>query len=110
MFSWGGCIIKLLISIAVASVTGTKQSIGASILMGVLVYSMISAWWYCCRMMGNYLIGTVAFLIAFFFCVWGVSSAPNIVIKIIAYIVMFAIILGGVIADIWGIIQAIRNR
>ncbi len=110
MFSWGGCIIKLLISIAVASVTGAEQNIGVGILMGVLVYSIISAWWYCCRMTGNYLIGSVAFLIALVFCVWGVSEAPNMVIKVIAYIVMFAIILGGVIADIWGIIQAIRNR
>ncbi len=108
MFSWGGCIIKLLISIGVASVTGSKQNIGVSILTGVLIYSIISAWWYCCTMTGNFLIGSIAFIAVVYFCGWGSSAAPNMVIKIIAYIVTFAIALGGALADIWGMIQEIR--
>lgn len=110
MFSWGGCIIKLLISIGFVSYTSSKQSIGTSILMGVLLYSIISAWWYCCTMTGNYIIGTAAFLGVVFFCGWGTSAAPNQVIKVIAYIVTLAIAMGGAIADIWGMIQAIRNH
>lgn len=108
MFSWGGCLIKLLISVAVACSTGKSQGIGVSIVMGVLVYSIISAWWYCCCMMGNYIIGTIVFVGVVFLAAWGVGTASNIVLKVISGIVLVAIALGGVIADIWGMIQSIR--
>lgn len=83
---------------------------GASILMGVLVYSIISAWWYCCCKMGNYLIGTAVFIGVVFLATWGISAAPNVALKVISYIAIIAIALGGVIADIWGMIQSVRNR
>lgn len=110
MFSWGGCIIKLLISIAVTCAAGTSQGIGVSIVMGVLVYSIISAWWYCCCLMGNYIVGTVLFLVVVGLATWGVSEASNIALKIISGIVLSAIALGGVIADIKGMIDRIRYR
>lgn len=111
MFSWGGCVIKLLISIALACVSNADQhNIGARIVMGVLVYSIISAWWYCCCKMGNYIIGTIAFIGVVFLAAWGISEAPNIVLKVISYIAIIAVALGGVIADIWGMIQSIRYR
>ncbi|MCM1120206.1 MAG: hypothetical protein NC543_12705 [bacterium] len=111
MFSWGGCVIKLLISIAVACATGAEQqNIGARIVMGVLVYSIISAWWYCCCKMGNYIIGTIVFIGVVFLATYGISAAPNIVLKVISYIAIIAIALGGVIADIWGMIQSVRYR
>lgn len=110
MFNWGGFIIKLLISIAVAFGTGQDQELPIRIGMAVLIYSVISAWAYCCKMTGNYLVGSVAFLAAVAFSSWGVAAAPNMVIKVIAYIVILAIAIGGAIADIWGIIQAIRYR
>ncbi len=110
MFSWGGCVIKLLISIAVACTAGKGQgSVWTSILMGVLVYSIISAWWYCCCLSGNYLIGTILFLVVVCLATWGVSEAGNIVLKILSGIVLFAIALGGVIADIKGMICRIRS-
>lgn len=110
MFHWGGFFIKLLISIAVAFGTGQDQGIAVRIAMAVFVYSVISAWWYCCKMTGNYLVGSIAFIAAAFFSSWGITAEPNMVIKVIAYIVVIAIVIGGVIVDIWGIIQAIRNR
>ncbi|MGN1196275.1 MAG: hypothetical protein ACI4TA_01590 [Acetatifactor sp.] len=110
MFHWGGFFIKLLISIAVAFGTGQDQGIAVRIAMAVFVYSVISAWWYCCKMTGNYLVGSIAFIAAAFFSSWGITAGPNMVIKVIAYIVVIAIVIGGVIVDIWGIIQAIRNR
>lgn len=110
MFSWGGCVIKLLISIAVTCAAGTSQGLGVSIVMGVLVYSIISAWWYCCCLSGNYLIGTILFFVVAFVATWGVSSAPNNVLKVISGIVLAAIALGGAIADIKGMIGSIRNR
>lgn len=58
----------------------------------------------------NYLVGTIVFVVAVFFSSWGIAAGPNMVIKVIAYIVVIAIVIGGVIADIWGIIQAIRQR
>lgn len=58
----------------------------------------------------NYLVGTIAFIAAGFFSSWGIAAGPNMVIKVIAYIVVIAIVIGGAIADIWGIIQAIRYR
>ena len=109
MFNWGGFIIKLLISIGVAFGTGQDQGIGVRIMMAVFIYSVISAWWYCCKMTGNYLVGSIAFIGATLFTGWGIGQG-NIVLKVIAYIVVFAIIFGGALADIWGIIQAIRNR
>lgn len=108
MFSWGGCLIKLLISVAVAC-SAKSQGIGTSIVMGVLVYSIISAWWYCCCMMGNYIIGTIVFIGVVFLATWGFSSASNIVLKVLSGIVLAAVALGGAIADIWGMIQSIRN-
>ena len=59
---------------------------------------------------GNYLVATIAFIAAAFFSSRGITAGPNMVIKVIAYIVVIAITIGGVIADIWGIIQAIRYR
>lgn len=44
MFNWGGFIIKLLISIAVAFGTGQNQEIAVRIIMAVFIYSVISAW------------------------------------------------------------------
>lgn len=41
---------------------------------------------------------------------WGVSQAPNIVLKIISGVVLTAVALGGVIADIKGMIDSIRYR
>ena len=58
----------------------------------------------------NYLVGTIAFIAAGFFSSWGIAAGPNMVIKVIAYIVVIAIVIGGAIADIWEIIQAIRYR
>lgn len=110
MFNWGGFFIKLLISIAVAFGTGQDKEIAVRIVMAVFIYSVISAWWYCCKMTENYFVGTIAFVAAVFFSSWGIAAGPNIVIKVIAYIVVIAIAVGGVIADIWGIIQAIRYR
>lgn len=108
MFSWGGCLIKLLISVAVACSTGKDQAVWVSIVMGVLVYSIISAWWYCCCLSGNFIIGTILFLVVVFVATWGASAAQNIVLRIISGIVLVAIALGGVIADIKGMIDRIR--
>lgn len=108
MFSWGGCLIKLLISVAVACSAGKGQAVWVSIAMGVLVYSIISAWWYCCCLSGNFIIGTILFLVVVFVATWGVSEAQNIVFRIISGIVLAAIALGGVIADIKGMIDRIR--
>lgn len=106
----GGFIIKLLISIAVAFGTGQSQEIAVRIVMAVFIYSVISAWWYCCKMTENYIVGTIVFVAIAFFSSWGIAAGPNMVIKVIAYIVVIAIAIGGAIADIWGIIQAIRYR
>lgn len=110
MFSWGGFIIKLLISIAVAFGTGQSQEIAVRIVMAVFIYSVISAWCYCCKMTENYIVGTIVFVAIAFFSSWGIAAGPNMVIKVIAYIVVIATAIGGAIADIWGIIQAIRYR
>lgn len=114
MFSWGGCVIKLLISVALACATGNSQEndqeILARIVMGVLIYSIISAWWYCCCLAGNYIIGSILFFVVVGVATWGVSQAPNIVLKIISGVVLTAVALGGVIADIKGMIDSIRYR
>lgn len=75
MFSWGGCVIKLLISVALACATGNSQEndqeILARIVMGVLIYSIISAWWYCCCLAGNYIIGSILFFVVVGVATWG---------------------------------------
>lgn len=112
MFSWGGCIIKLLLSVGVVcGMNGSgSMGIGSSIITGVLIYSMISAWWYFCCMMGNYIIGTVAFLAVVFVATWGLSSATNVVLKVISGIVIVAIAIGGAVYDIWGMITSILRK
>ncbi len=114
MFSWGGCVIKLLISVAAACAAGNSpensREVWARIVMGVLIYSIISAWWYCCCLAGNYIIGSILFLVVVGLATWGVGEAPNIVLKIISGIVLVAIAVGGVIADIKGMIDSIRYR
>lgn len=110
MFSWGGFIVKLLVSLAISFGTMREQPVGMNIFYTVLLYGIISAWWFCCTLMGNYLIGSIVFIGAVAFSSWGVAAAPNMVIKVIAYIVIFGICLGGIIADIKGIIQSIRYR
>lgn len=109
MFSWGGCIIKLLISVAAAYGMGKYQaSLATSIFTGVLIYSIISAWWYCCCLSGNYIIGTVLFIVVLAVATWG-CSGTNIVLKVLSYIVIIGIAVGGVIADLWGMIRSIRH-
>lgn len=110
MFNWGGFIVKLLISIAVSFGTMNEQSLGVKIFFAVLLYGIISAWWFCCTLMGNYLIGSIVFIGAVFFATWGATAGPNMVVKVISYIVIFGIYLGGIIFDIKGIIQSIRYR
>lgn len=112
MFSWGGCIIKLLLSVGVVcgmSSSGS-MSVSSSIITGVLIYSMISAWWYCCCMMGNYIIGTVAFLAVVFVATWGLSTSTNVVLRVISGIVIVAIAVGGAVYDIWGMITSILRK
>lgn len=109
MFSWGGVLIKLIVSVAISFGTMKEQSVGAQIFFAVLIYGILSAWWYCCALMGNYLIGSVLFIAAVFFSSWGVSAGPNTVIKVLAYIVIIAIFLGGIVSDIIGMIRSVRG-
>lgn len=109
MFSWGGVLIKLIVSVAISFGTMKTQSVGTQIFFAVLMYGILSAWWYCCALMGNYLIGSVLFVAAVFFSSWGVSAAPNMVVKVLAYVVLIAIFLGGIISDIAGMIRSIRG-
>lgn len=110
MFSWGGCLIKLLISVAAACAMGGEKMGWTSVVTGVILYGIISAWWYCCCLSGNFIIGTILFLVVVFVATWGASAAQHIVLKVISFIVLLAIMLGGVIADIKGMIDAIRYR
>lgn len=110
MFSWGGCLIKLLVSIAAACAMGGNQPGWTSVVTGVILYGIISAWWYCCCLSGNFIIGTILFLVVVFVATWGFSTAQNIVLKVISGIVLGAIMLGGVIGDIKGIVDSIRYR
>lgn len=40
---------------------------------------------------------------------WGCAAAPNTVLRVICYLILAAVTLGGAIADIWGMIQSIRD-
>ena len=74
MFSWGGCLIKLLISVAAACAMGGEQMGWTSVATGVLLYGVISAWWYCCCLSGNFIIGTILFLVVVIVATWGASA------------------------------------
>lgn len=109
MFTWGGCITKLLISVAFACV-GAKLGSPVSICVfaGVMVYSLISSWWYFCCLLDHVLIGSLVFVGVFALACWGSVAAPVTALRVICLLGLAAITLGGAIADIWGMIQAIR--
>lgn len=108
MFSWGRCLTKLFISVGFGFVAARFVPVGMSILMAGMVYSIISAWWYVCLLVDHMLWGSLLFIGVFILVCWGYTS-PIKVIQVISILGLTAIVLGGVIADIWGMIQSIRD-
>lgn len=108
MFTWRGFVLKLLVSLIFGWIASNAFSIGMCIFIGVIVYSILSAWWCCCYLLDQPLFGTLLFIAVFALVCWGCAAAPNMVLRVISYIALAVISLGGVIADIWGMIQATR--
>lgn len=102
MFTWGGCLIKLLIGGAIGFVAGRFLPVGMCILMGAMVYGIISAWWFCCYLLDQVLFGSLLFIGVFALACWGCAAAPVTALRVISYLALAVICLGGVIADIWG--------